>query len=401
VGGVRVGSASSDAGEPAGTRARGGRARPSQLFAPGGLPPCRKMTSRGRARAGGAGGRRRTFPFGFRDGPAAGAYTGDMQALREGGAPARLAPWASPGRCAPRPHGGAFRRKVSISHLCSCLAPATVRGAARLRPPAPRPDELAAPSLTSTRGLCALDIAPEPVARLAAAPSRSPRAAPEARVCQSPANAEQKTASPLRGRAESLDRPTDARIRAVREPPHLGARAKPRPATCTCARPREVPPMPAGGSTTTRVHFFVRQKQKSKKIPPVNGDFRQSDATRSDQVGPGKSRGVWANGLTTGVVDSIAARGNVDSGSLFFCTHLDTRGALFGGRGPRGRIALGSRAGGKRRPLSRGACRFGHPPRARGARRTARWRHRKGEPRPLDPRGAHPTSEKVTRTRSV
>jgi hypothetical protein len=30
-----LGSASSDAGEPAGTRARGGRARPSQLFAPG------------------------------------------------------------------------------------------------------------------------------------------------------------------------------------------------------------------------------------------------------------------------------------------------------------------------------------------------------------------------------
>ena len=40
--------------------------------------------------------------------------------------------------------------------------------------------------------------------------------------------------------------------------------------------------------------------------------------------------------------------------------------------------------------MSRGACRFGHPLRARGARRTARWRHRKDEPRPPDPRGAHP-----------
>ena len=277
------------------------------------------MTSRGRARAGGAGGRRRTFPFGFRDGPAAGAYTGDMQALREGGAPARLAPWASPGRCAPRPHGGAFRRKVYISHLCSCLAPATVRGAARLRPPAPRPDELAAPSLTSTRGLCALDIAPEPVARLAAAPSRSPRAAPEARVCQSPANAEQKTASPLRGRAESLDRPTDARIArfASRPTSALARNLDPRPARARglgkCRRCRP------GGRRQPGCTFSFGKSKNPKKIPPVNGDFRQSDATRSDQVGPGKSRGVWANGLTTGVVDSLCistpeARFSADGG---------------------------------------------------------------------------------------
>ena len=225
------------------------------------------MTSRGRARAGGAGGRRRTFPFGFRDGPAAGAYTGGMQALREGGG--RRAPRALGVAWevrAPPPRRGAFR-KVSISHLCSCLAPATVRGAARLRPPAPRPDELAAPSLTCTRGLCAHDIAPAPVARLAAAPSRSPRAAPEARVCQSPANAEQKTASPVRGRAESLDRPTDARIArfASRPTSALARNLDPRPARARglgkCRRCR-----PGGRRQTGCTFSFGKSKNPKKSL---------------------------------------------------------------------------------------------------------------------------------------
>ena len=202
------------------------------------------------------------------------------------------------GGARPAPTAWRIQRKVSISHLCSCLAPATVRGAARLRPPAPRPDELAAPSLTCTRGLCALDIAPAPVARLAAAPSRSPRAAPEARVCQSPANAEQKTASPLRGRAESLDRPTDARIArfASRPASALARNLDPRPARarglgkCRQCRP---------GGRRQPVCTFSFGKSKNPKNPSRE---RRFSPIRRDQVGPGRTgqiswrMGKWSHG---------------------------------------------------------------------------------------------------------
>jgi len=268
VGGVRVGSASSDAGEPAGTRA--GAVGPVLVsFSRAGRVAAVQENDVERASARGRRGRTPTDIPVRVPGRASRrcVHRGHASAPRGGRAGAPRALGVAWEVRAPPPRRGAFRRKVSISHLCSCLAPATVRGAARLRPPAPRPDELAAPSLTSTRGLCALDIAPEPVARLAAAPSRSPRAAPEARVCQSPANAEQKTASPLRGRAESLDRPTDARIArfASRPASALARNLNPRPARARglgkCRRCR-----PGGRRQTGCTFSFGKSKNPKKSL---------------------------------------------------------------------------------------------------------------------------------------
>ena len=228
------------------------------------LPSCRKMTSTGRARAGGAGGRPRTTPLGFRNGKAAAVCIAGTKTLREGGPPVRLAPWASKGRRAPHP-------RIRTEGI---LAPVFVprardrsrRGAAQTGSPAPR-----------RARRCVVDVHQGPLhARHRARSGRSARGGAESVASRRARSAgfsiprERRTqngVAPFEVARES--RSTDRRaIRAVREPPRLGARAKPRPATCTCARPREVPPMPADGGVDSaralfrqRSDFLLRQRR--------------------------------------------------------------------------------------------------------------------------------------------
>ena len=228
----------------------------------------------------------------------AGAYTGDMQALREGGAPARLAPWASPGRCAPRSTAWRIQRKVSISHLCSCLAPATVRGAARLRPPAPRPDELAAPSLTCTRGSARSTSRPR--RSLVSRRRRVGRLAPRLKrgFVDPPRTPNRKRRRPLEvARRVSTDPPTRECARFASRPASALARnLDPRPARARglgkCRRCRP------GGRRQPGCTFSFG-KSKNPKNPSRE---RRFSPIRRDQVGPGRTEqiswrmGKWSHG---------------------------------------------------------------------------------------------------------
>ena len=243
------------------------------------LPSCRKMTSTGRARAGGAGGRPRTTPLGFRNGTAAALCIAGTKTLREGGPPVRLAPWASKGRRAPHPR---IRTEGILAPVfVSRARDRSRRGAAQTGSPAPR-----------RARRCVVDVHQGPLhARHRARSGRSARGGAESVASRRARSAgfsiprERRTqngVAPFEVARES--RSTDRRaIRAVREPPRLGARAKPRPATRTCARPREVPPMPADGGVDSAVHFFVRgQKNRhpataifaNERIPGPRGKSR-------------------------------------------------------------------------------------------------------------------------------
>ena len=216
------------------------------------LPSCRKMTSTGRARAEGAGGRRRTTPLGFRNGTAAAVCIAGTETLREGGPPARLAPWASKGRRAPRP-------RIRTEGI---LAPVFVprardrsrRGAAQTGSPAPR-----------RARRCVIDVHQGPMhARHRARSGRSARGGAESVASRRARSAgfsiprERRTengARPSRSPV-SLARPTDARFArfASRPASALARNLDPRPARarglgkCRLCRP-------TGGSTQP-VHFF-------------------------------------------------------------------------------------------------------------------------------------------------
>ena len=172
----------------------------------------------------------------------------------------RLAPWASKGRRAPHPR---IRTEGILAPVfVSRARDRSRRGAAQTGSPAPR-----------RARRCVVDMHQGPLhARHRARSGRSARGGAESVASRRARSAgfsiprerlTQNGVAPFEVARES--RSTDRRaIRAVREPPRLGARAKPRPATCTCARPREVPPMPADGGVESAVHFFVRgQKNRS------------------------------------------------------------------------------------------------------------------------------------------